>query len=63
MIDTMQRIHQFISDTTAQGHTVLVYKRQSPVKHLTDMSQVTMVGGVVFVDGVNVKGWTIARKP
>ena len=59
----MHKIHQFIADTTAQGNTVLVYKRQSPVKHLTDMSRVSMVGGSVFVDGVNVKGWTVAIKP
>lgn len=59
----MTRIHQFIATETAQGNTVLVYRRQSKVKHLTDMSRVSLVDGVLYVDGVNVKGWTIARKP
>lgn len=59
----MHRIHNFIATETAQGNTVLIYKRMTPAKHLTDMSRVTMVGDVMYVDGVNVKGWTVAIKP
>lgn len=64
----MPRLHTFIATSIAAGHTVLVYKtravgRDARVKHVRSMDRVSVVDGVVHVDGVSTVGMTVCRKP
>jgi len=62
----MQKIYDFINNEVTNGNTVLAYDRSKVkphVYHIKDMWRVRLIGGVVYVDGVCIKKWTIARKP
>lgn len=64
----MPRIYTFISNSISAGHTVMVYRtrtvgKDARVKHVKSMDRVTVVGGVVYVDGVSTVGKTICIKP
>lgn len=64
----MSRLHTFIATSIAAGHTVLVYKtravgRAARVKHVNTMDRVSVVDGVVCVDGMSTVGMTVCLKP
>lgn len=64
----MTRLHTFIANAIDAGQTVLVYNTRAvghnaKVKHVKSMDRVALVGDVVYVDGVSVKGKTVCLKP
>jgi hypothetical protein len=66
MSEEMEKIHAFIVDTIAQGGTILVYNRRLSgykTKHVKTLDRVAFIEGLVYVDGVCVKGWTVCKKP
>lgn len=64
----MSRLYEFIRDSIAEGRTVLVYRTRvvgkgARVKHVKSMDRVSVVEGVVHVDGVSTVGVTVCLKP
>lgn len=61
----MDNLYTFIRTSIDQGRTVLVYNTRTngPTKHVRSMERVTMTAGEVCVDGVSVRGLTVALKP
>jgi len=65
----MQAQYNWITDQmTAQGKTVLAYDRKVPRGKVYRLNakavrMIAFVGGNVWIDGHNARGWTFAAKP
>lgn len=61
----MERQYTFAINAIAQGRTVLVYRGVTArsAKHVKTADRLALVDGVMFVDGVDCKGMTVALKP
>ena len=64
MEDTMQRQYTFALSAVAQGRTVLVYSwPNGKAKRVRNIERLSLVDGVLFVDGKSCAGMTVALKP
>ena len=64
MEDTMQRQYTFALSAIAQGRTVLVYSwPNGKAKHVRNIERLSLVDGVMHVDGKSCAGMTVALKP
>jgi hypothetical protein len=61
----MEKQYRFALDAISKGQTVLVYKgvTASYAKHVKTAERLTLVDGVLMVDGVSCAGMTMAIKP
>jgi len=61
----MHKIYNFATASIASGHTILIYRGwpAKTAKHVKSVDRLELRGGVMFVDGVSAKGFTICRKP
>lgn len=61
----MERQYKFALSAIAQGRTVLVYKGVTArtAKRVKTHDRLSLVDGVMYVDGVSAKGLTVALKP
>lgn len=65
MEERMRRQYTFALSAIAQGRTVLVYKGVTArsAKHVKTADRLSLVDGVLFVDGKSCAGMTVALKP